>query len=496
MPKRNILFIVIDQLRADVINGPLGAAVDLPNLRAFRDTAVSFDQHYSVTNPCGPSRASILTGQYAMNHGATRNGTPLPADTPNFATEIRKAGYLPLLYGYTDSAQDPRGRDPMDPSLKTYEEVMPGFVEACEMRLEESWPWRADLLAKGYTVPPYPDIFRPQGDRITAPALYKAEDSDTAFLTNQMITDLRARPPGWCAHLTWIRPHPPLVAPAPYNTLVDPGSVPPPLPAQDLHPFDGSARRAKPLASNVEGFPDLPDTPETVAQLRALYLGLAAEVDHHFGRVIAFLKDSGLYDTTVVVVTADHGEMLGDGGFWGKVGYLPSAFHVPLMIRDPDRAQAHGTGVTQPTEAVDVTPTLLALAGVDVPDAMNGHSLVPFLEGQTPSTWRNSSFSELDFGNPLKPNALQQGLGLRSQTANLSILRSGAQTLVHFNGGLPPLLLETEQNGTLRNRADEPEAQKSLLHMTQCLLSHRMTHARGQFGQTLVTGQGVRRGDH
>lgn len=496
MTARNILFIIIDQLRADVLTGALGAAVDLPNLRGFRSEAVSFDQHYSVTNPCGPSRASILTGQYAMNHRATRNGTPLPADTPNFATEIRKAGYLPLLYGYTDSAQDPRGRAPNDPSLKTYEEVMPGFVETVEMRLEESWPWRADLLAKGYDVPPYPDIFRPQGDHIAAPALYRAEDSDTAFLTDRLINDLRARPPGWCAHLTYIRPHPPLVAPAPYNTLVSPDAVPPPWPVQDLHPFDVAARRSKPARSNVEGFPDLDDTVQTVAQLRAIYLGLAAEVDAHFGRVIAFLKDSGQYDSTVIVVTADHGEMLGDGGFWGKEGYLPSAFHVPLMIRDPNYRQTRGQAVTQPTESVDVVPTLLELAGLRPPDSMNGRSLIGFLQGTPPGDWRDSTYSEVDFGNPVTPTAKQTDLGLRAAQANLSILRKGDQTLVHFNGGLPPLLLQAEQDGHLINQATNPAAQSDLLKMTRALLDHKMTHARGMFGQTMITGQGIERGPH
>ena len=142
MPEvRNVLFVVIDQLRADCLYGALAAHVALPNLRALMADGVSFRNHYSVVNPCGPSRASMLTGQYAMNHRATRNGTPLPHDTPNLATEVRKAGWLPLLFGYTDSAQDPRVHAPGDPALRSYEEVMPGFREAVEMRNE------ADALA-------------------------------------------------------------------------------------------------------------------------------------------------------------------------------------------------------------------------------------------------------------------------------------------------------------------------------------------------------------
>ena len=97
--RQNVLFIVIDQLRADIVFGKLAASVDLPHLQALMAEAVTFKRHYSVTNPCGPSRASILTGQYAMNHRSVHNGTPLRHDTANLATVARKAGYLPLLFG-------------------------------------------------------------------------------------------------------------------------------------------------------------------------------------------------------------------------------------------------------------------------------------------------------------------------------------------------------------------------------------------------------------
>ena len=96
---QNVLFILIDQLRADLLNGELAKHVDLPNLHALMADAVTFQRHFSVTNPCGPSRASILTGQYAMNHRSVRNGTPLRHDTPNLASEARKCGYQPLLFG-------------------------------------------------------------------------------------------------------------------------------------------------------------------------------------------------------------------------------------------------------------------------------------------------------------------------------------------------------------------------------------------------------------
>lgn len=483
-------------MRADCLDGALAAHVPMPNLRALMADAVTFREHYSVTSPCGPARASLLTGQYAMNHRSVRNGTPLPHDKPNIATEARKAGYLPLLYGYSDTGMDPRMFAPGDPVLHSYEQVMPGFAEALEMRLEESWPWRAHLLSRGYDVPPYPDIFRPVGDSPDSPALYRAEDSDTAFLTDQVITALKARPAGWFATVTYIRPHPPLVAPEPWNRIVDPASLPKPatLLDNDPHPLLPVARMAKPFASNVEGFPELAETDENIAMLRAIYLGLAAEVDHHIGRLIAFLKDEGIYDDTLIVFTGDHGEMLGDFGLWGKSSFHDAAYRVPMMIRDPQRPGSFGTVIAEPTESVDVAPTILDMIGCDIPDTMDGSSLLPFLAGSKPDGWRRYTFSELDFGDPVSPTLLQRTLGIASDSANLAVLRGESHTLVHINGGFPPLLFDRKADGEARNIAGDPECRDILLSMSQAMLDHRMTHAEGRFSHTMITAKGAVRG--
>tara|TARA_R110002110_G_scaffold49669_24_gene147535 strand:+ start:4228 stop:5739 length:1512 start_codon:yes stop_codon:yes gene_type:complete len=495
----NILFIVIDQFRADCLHGVLDTAVDLPNLRAFAAESVSFRQNRSVVNPCGPSRASLLTGQYAMNHRAVRNGTPLPADTPNLATEVRKAGYLPLLFGYTDCARDPRDLAPGDPALTSYEEVMPGFHEVVEMRQETSLPWRSDLIRKGYDLPPYPDIFRPQsplsGDPSPDdPALYRAEDSDTAFLTDQFIAGMTGRPQGWFAHLTYIRPHPPLVAPAPYNKMYDPAKMPAPVTVGDRgaeqarHPFVAAQMDATPVRAIVQGFPDLEATPENLALMRAIYFGLATEVDHHIGRVIAWLKDQGTYENTILVVTADHAEMLGDHHAWGKSTVYDAAWHTPLMIRVPGgRARV----VDQPTESVDIAPTLLDLLGLAVPAVMDGRPLTPFLAGDAPVDWRDYSYSELDFGDPIRPTHIQSALDLPFDTCNLCILRGPRHTLVHFNGGLPPMLFDRHGAGELRDIAADPAAQGHLLAMTRALLNHRMRFRKGLFNNTMVTETGI-----
>lgn len=492
----NVLFVVIDQLRADCLFGTLSDHVALPNLHAFMADAVTFRHHFSVANPCGPSRASILTGQYAMNHRSVRNGTPLPDDLPNLATEVRKAGWLPLLFGYTDTTRDPRGLPPGDPMLRSYEQVMPGFVEAMEMRLEESWPWRAHLAAKGYDVPPYPAIFRPAGPRPDDPAIYRAEDSDTAFLTDCTLNAIRVRPEGWFVHLTYIRPHPPLVAPAPYNRMYDPARLPLPTRLATVgeeaarHPFIAASLSCNPIQSMVEGFPDLAPTDANTQLLRAIYLGLATEVDHHLGRILDHLRQRGLYDRTLIVVTADHGEMLGDHHAWGKSTFYEAAWHTALVIRDP-QAPLRGGIVDLPTEAVDVTPTILDCLGLEIPHTMDGRSLRPFLHGEAPPDWRQHSFAELDFGDPVTPTPAQRILGLPAETANLAILRGPTHTLVHFNGGLAPLLFDHRTDGEMRDIAGDPAAAPVLLDLSRAMLDHRMRHANPRFARTMVTSAGV-----
>lgn len=496
--RRNILFIVIDQLRADCLTGALADHVDLPNMQALRDEAVTFANHHTVCTPCGPARASLLTGQYAMNHRSVRNGTPLPHDTPNLATELREAGYVPLLYGYTDSARDPRGLDPADPVLTSYEEVMPGFEEVVEMRLEQPGPWCDYLKAQGYDVSGWPDIYRPQGADVTAPALYRAEHSDTAYLTDATLEDLAKRPPGWCAHLTYIRPHPPLVAPVPYNTMYDPARLPAPLnwtgrdQAAAEHPFHSIALQYRRAADFVDGFDDLDDGPETAAKLRAVYLGLATEVDHHIGRVLQFLRDTQQYDNTLIIVTADHGEMLGDNHAWGKMSYHAGAHAVPLIIRDPQCPHQFGKTVTHPTESVDLAPTILQSVGRLPHDMMDGHSLRGFLEHDAPEHWRDYIFSELDYGDPIKATEFQTRLNLSSDQANLAVLTRGAHTLVHFNGGLPALLLETQPDGTTHDISAQPEGANKILELSQAMLSHRMSFAGGRFNHTMITAEGAK----
>ncbi len=508
----NVLFVVLDQMRADCLHGALADAAlsqnpnSMSNIRALMDDGVSFTNHVSVTSPCGPARASILTGQYAMNHHSVRNGTPLAHDKPNLARSLRAGGYQALLYGYTDTSPDPREYNANDPVLTSYEQVLPGFFEALEMRFDDSRTWRGYLAAKGYDVPSGKGIYVPDGPQPNSPAIYKAEHSDTAYLTDRLLQDLPTRGDGWCAHVTYIRPHPPFVAPAPYNTMFSAKDMPPPAggEASGAHPFDVPAINYRQLSDMIVGFPDIQPTPENIAAIRAIYMGLANEVDHHFGRIISYLKESGQYENTLIVVTADHGEMLGDYSCWGKVSYFDAAFRTPLIIRLPDNRGnddasttplAAGSRVSLPTESIDITPTILDVLGLDIPDSMDGRSLLPILAGTQPDDWRRYSVSELDFGDPVNPTIWQRELGLSSAECNLTILRTDTHNLIHFGGELPQILFDHKANAEGIDISDAPGSDALRLGHSEMLLSHKMIHSRGLFSQTMITESGAVRGE-
>ena len=472
----NVLFIVCDQLRADVLTGGLAALVPTPHLDRLMAQSTVYEQHFANAVPCGPSRASLLTGLYAFNHRVIRNGAPLATHHASLGPLLRAQGIEPLLFGYTDIAPDPTTRQANDPDLGSYEGVAPGFRELAELRFEHGWEWLAHLRARGYQVPAAErrwDIYRPVGGAITSPASYRAEDSDTAYLTDRTLQALEVRRHApWFAHVAYIRPHPPLVAPAPWNTLVDPDTIPPPCGSADRHPFREawfSRRRAGGLFWGFDGRSELL-SPRQVAELRAVYLGLVAELDHHIGRLLEWLDATGQADRTLVVLTADHGEMLGDQGMWDKESVFAAAHRVPLVVRDPE--QSGGRRVGRITESVDIAPTLLHWLDAPVPSAMDGRALQVEPGPERPQC----ALTEIDLSRPGKPSRFQAAWGLAANRCNAAVLRDPSWTLVHFNGGVPPMLFDRRADpDETRNLAAEPGLDGEMMRLMRMLMDLRMT---------------------
>src|SRR6266700_1072324 len=127
----NVLFVTADQWRGDSLSCAGHPVVRTPNLDRLAASGARFARHFAQAAPCGPSRASLYTGMYLMNHRSVLNGTPLDARHDNVALMARRLGYEPALFGYTDTSIDPRTVAAGDPRLFRYEGVLPGFDPVC-----------------------------------------------------------------------------------------------------------------------------------------------------------------------------------------------------------------------------------------------------------------------------------------------------------------------------------------------------------------------------
>ena len=471
---RNLLIIVTDQMRGDLFTGAFSGFGVTPNLDRLAAQSICFLDHHTNTVPCAPARASLLTGCYAMTNGVSDNGIPLARHFPTLATELRTLGREPLLFGYTDTQADPTGLHPSDPALHSYTAPAPGFTEVQEMR-EEGWAWLAHLRARGYDVPDvgaddFNRLYRPQDGIAGNPALYDAADSDTAFLTDRTLADLdirKSRP--WSALVTYIRPHPPYVAPAPYHDRVAAADTPDAAQGFDHAFFDAfhSGAAALGLFWGFDGRQNAL-TKDDTARCRAAYLGLIAELDHHIGRLLDWLDDTGQADDTLLVFTSDHGDMLGDRGIWGKRTPFRQASHIPLMIRDPRHAAGRANTVT---EAIDVVPTLLRRLGGTPPRAMDGGDLDRVSERKAPV-----AMVEMELGTRDGSGRFEQFTGLSRQSCRAVALQTQKWRYVHFAGGFDPMLFDTVSDPmcTTDLAGSEPDRAAQLQRQ---LLEHRMRYA-------------------
>lgn len=504
----NVLFITLDQLRGDCV-GALGhPLVTTPALDRLAADGVAFARHHANTAPCGPSRATLYTGLYAMNHGSVANGAPLDARLTNIALEARRLGHDPVLFGYTDTTVDPRTvDDPDDPRLRTYEGVLPGFRAELDLPAGgDLAPWLGWLAERGHAVPDDPqDVYLPAEVPVPTgrgegwrPARYPAELSDSAFLTDRVLGWIDQHLAGagdepFFVHASYLRPHPPFVACEPWNDRYDPTEVPEPVgcgtPEQEaaLHPIAAQALALDFVAAS----PDELDR----RQLAATYFGMVSEVDHQVGRLLDHLDARGLADSTLVVLTSDHGELLNDHWLTQKLGWWPEAYHVPLLVRDP-RAPAAVAGrvVEAPTEHVDVAPTILGWLGGEVPAPWDGCSLAPFFDEDPtpPAWWRTDLHWQWDFRDPVAGTA-ERLLGITSDECTLDVLRTDRWHYVHTAAeAVPDLLFDLAADPHLTvDRVDDPSCAAALAECRGRLLSWRMRHSERTLANTLVTPRGV-----
>ncbi len=380
----NVLFVTLDQFRGDTFGAAGHPLVRTPTLDRISREGVRLQRHFSQAAPCAPGRAALYTGTYQMNNRVVANGTPLPTGLANIATVARSAGYDPTLFGYTDQGLDPtdsEGTD--DPRLDNYDGILPGF--SVGLYLPESQAgWIQYLRAKGYDVESgWAPALRGEPER-------DAKDSLSGFLTTRFIDWLDHQESGWFAHLSYLRPHPPYAAAGEFSRLYDPADVELPLEpvsSEFRHPLHELALGVAASAA--------PTDHDALRRLRAQYYGMISEVDHQLGRVVRSIEERGEWDDTLVVITSDHGEQLGDHGLVEKLGFFPQSYHIIGLWRDP-RADHAGTTIDKFSENVDLLPTLCEALGVAQPVQCDGRSLIPLFSGRAPE-WRTAAHYEWDY---------------------------------------------------------------------------------------------------
>lgn len=487
---RNVLFITVDQWRGECIGAAGHPVVRTPNLDRLAAEGVLFRRHYAQAAPCGPSRASLHTGQYVMKHRSSLNGTPLDARFTNVALETRRAGYDPVLFGYTDASPDPRQLAGDDPRLRSYEGILPGFRAVVDLP-EHARAWGVWLREQGYDVPEdVTEMYRPVSDAPGAPVAFRAEHTEAAFLTGEMLDYLDGRDgESWFAHIAYIRPHPPFVAPEPYASMYDPADMPAPI-RRDTYEEEGAVSPVLAGAVSIPGI-RLGDDLDEVRQTRATYFGMMSEVDAQIGRLFDGIRARGAWDDTLVILTSDHGEQLGDHWLTEKLGWFDQSFHIPLIVRDPDAPGTHGTVVDDRfTENVDVMPTILDWLDLPIPLQCDGRSLLGLVRGEVPDHWRDAAFWEWDFRDPIGGFA-ESILGLTMDQCSLSCLRDEHGKYVHFTG-LPPLFYDLDRDpDEMVDRADDPAYAATVLGYAQRMLSLRMEHVEQTLTGLVVTAAGV-----
>lgn len=467
MPAKNILFIMFDQLRWDYLSCYGATHIHTPNIDRLAQRGVRFDRAYVQAPLCGPSRMSTYTGRYVHSHGASWNATPLKVGEQTLGDHLRRAGMDCWLVGKTHMAADAEGmaRLGLDP-----DSIIGARVAECGFDVFErddgmraigpdgaltepgGHGYDAYLRARGYdTDNPWHDHANAgvdaQGNVLSGWFMKHAKeaanieepDSETPYLTRRGIEFIQSQgDTPWLCHLSYIKPHWPYIVPAPYHDMFSAQDVPPPNRTQAE--FDNAHPVLKALMQNPVGKAFARD--DVRSAVIPAYMGLIKQCDDQMGVLLDWLETSGRIKDTMIVVTSDHGDFLGDHWMGEKTFFHDAAVKVPLIIYDPsDAADAtRGTANDDLVEAIDLAPTFVEIAGAKVADhILEGRSLLPLLHRK--GDWhRDRVICEYDFAS----TPLAEGLGLSVREAVMFMVADKTWKLIHCEGGFRPILFNLE----------------------------------------------------
>jgi choline-sulfatase len=371
MDRPNLLVVMYDQLTPTALGCYGNPVTHAPTIDRLAAEGVVFDAAYTNSPLCTPARYCMMTGQLPSATGGYDNAAYLPSVIPTFAHYLRAGGYRTVLSGKMHFV----GPD----QLHGFEERPTTDIYPAD------FGWTPDWRSVGERI----DWWYHNMDSVTG--------AGVAEVTNQLLFDdevghhsIRAlhdlaraddeRP--FCLVASFTHPHDPYVTRQRYWARYEGTEIPMPrVTAADVAPDDPHTARLRAVSNQAAATV----TDVHVRRARRAYYGNITYVDEWTGRLVSSLDALGLADDTVVVLLADHGDMLGERGLWYKMSFFEGSCRVPLVVHAPRRFTARR--VTAPVSLVDVLPTLVDLAGVDVEpvDALAGSSLVPLCEGAATS---------------------------------------------------------------------------------------------------------------
>jgi len=379
----NILFIMVDEMKWNVMGCANHPIVKTPNLDRLAREGTRFATAYTVAPICTASRYSFFTSRYAHVHGAVDNSTP-PREPPLLLPAILKHhGYQTAISGKLHFI--PNNLDYCFDYFWSFANEGPGRLPTWPQDMERKYGRNA---ARRVVTRPFPED--PLG-RDLGKLPYPKEDSQTFWITDLAIEFLRVRDKAhpFFLFVSYLDPHSPSHLCEPYWSMFDADKMPlPPTFKQD------PSRQSRTAANRHEV-----NDPAIVKAMTAAYYAKVTMVDDNVGRLLRQLEAAGLTENTLVVFTADHGNMLGDLNRWFKGVMHEGSSRIPLLMKAPSSSRFaaqfnHGAVVSSIVENIDVMPTLCEMVGVPLPsEGIQGRSMTRLASGSE-SGWKDRAFAE------------------------------------------------------------------------------------------------------
>ena len=461
---KNVLWIMADQLRWDYLSCFGATHIETPNLDRLAAKGMRFNKAYVQSPICGPSRMSFYTGRYVRSHGSTWNGFPLRIGEPTLGDHLREIGVKCSLVGKTHMIPDTEGMARLGIEADS---TIGALAAECGFEVfvrddgtnhtdypgRHSQDYDAYLRSHGFDGDnPWEEWANsaegPNGELLTGwllknsnlPARVPAEHSETAWLTTRGIEYIEQQgDQPWLCHLSYIKPHWPYLAPAPYHDMYGPEDLPPVNRSQAERDTDHPLMKAWLDTRICQSF----SRDEVREMVAPVYMGLIKQLDDEMGRLFEYLEKSGRFEDTMIVFCADHGDNMGDHWMGEKDLFYDCAARMPLIVFDPrpEADASRGQITDELVEGIDLAPTFLDFFGGEAkPHIMEGRSLSPLLH-KTSDSWRKYAISEYDYST----REARLALGLDQKDARLTMVFDGRWKYVHAET-FAPLLYDLQSD--------------------------------------------------